>query len=102
MAYYEEENEDGIGFVLYRSEEGLAAVDLPVGKETHELTRAAVALDIALEDQEGHMSDEWSAQEKGEENPFPPMVHIGLTLRDPSGREQTFRTGVHLPQERRP
>ncbi|MBW1772724.1 MAG: prepilin-type N-terminal cleavage/methylation domain-containing protein [Deltaproteobacteria bacterium] len=102
VAYYGEENSDGMGFVLYRSEEGLAAMDLPLAKETQELTRVAMALDIAFEDRDGRRSDEWLTGGEGENSRFPPMVHIGLTLRDASGREQTFRTGVHLPQERRP
>lgn len=102
VAYYCEENADGTGFVLYRSEEGLAGKDLPMGKQTQELTRSATVLDIAFEGQEGQRFDEWSAPDQGEENRFPPIVHIGLTLRDDSGREQTFRTGVHLLQEGRP
>lgn len=101
VAYYGEEKSDGIGFTLYRSEEGLAAKDLPMGKENFELTRAAVAFDITFEDREGHRSDELP-QNEAEGNRPTSLVYIELTLRDTSGKEQSFRTGVLLPQGKRP
>lgn len=101
VAYYGEEKPDGIGFTLYRSEEGLAAMGLPVDKESFELTRAAIALDITFEDREGRTSDELS-QDEAKHNQSASLVHIALTLQDKSGKEQTFRTGVYLPQGKYP
>lgn len=93
--YYGEEDPDGNGFILYRSEYEVACGEEPMGKVTHELVRGVRALDVVYEDQAGIGQEDWTTGGPGEGGNFPAVIRIRLVLAAGPDRELAFVTGVH-------
>ena len=84
---------------MYRREEGIAGTGTAIGGKERELARGVKALDISFSDGSGAGPDEWPSVREATENRLPPVIQIGLTLEDGSGREHTFSTSVHPRQD---
>ena len=99
VTYFRKQKAGDRGFSLYRREEGIAGAGIAIGGKERELARGVKALHIAFTDGSGAGPDEWPAVSETTENKIPPVIQIGLTIDDGSGREHTFITSAHPRQD---
>ena len=95
VGYHLAEDPENEGLILYRRDDGIADAEFTSGGQTYELARMVTGLDISFQDSNGQEFDNWNTLEGEYKDTLPSLIKIKMSLKDLSGREQTFITSIH-------
>lgn len=90
VTYFGKQNAGDRGFSLYRREEGIAGAGIVIGRKIRRLARNVRAMEVAFASSHANRPDERHDVKGPVENRLPPVIRIGVTLEDDSGREHRF------------
>jgi hypothetical protein len=102
IAYFVEEDEEGEGFVLYRSDRPAFEEKPEEGAGGLALCDRLVSVNFAYYDDEGEVYDNWDSTSDEFKDKIPKMVSITLEFENSADPETPFRflTTVALPMSR--